>query len=167
LWARLPWRVLATRQVAGSAIADSTVGAAELLRTVTEGEGRLPPARDRDWRWPLPPNAGIAVETLPIEEVRRLGLAAADTLRAARGRVPERALRDALLDHVPIVVTADGRDIPVRQGLVQALLRMGFDGTGNDREVTVRIAGSWVCLAAGTSAVWLQTAPSLAIRLAK
>jgi hypothetical protein len=167
LWARLPWRVLATRRVPGPSIVDSTVGAAELLRAVTEGDGRLPPLRDRDWRWPLPPDDGTAVETLPVEEVRRVGLAAAETLRAARGRVPERALRDALLEHVPITVSTGGREIPVRQGLVQAMLRMGFDGTGNDDEMTVRIAGSWVALAAGTSSVWLQNAPSLTIRMAK
>ncbi len=167
LWARLPWRVLATRRLAGPSIVDTTVGAAELLRAFTEGDGRLPPARDADWRWPLPPGEGAAVEVLPVGAVRRVGIAAAETLRAARGRVGDRMLRDALLDHVSIRVSTEGHQVAVRQGLVQALLRMGFDGTEDDGEVAVRVAGSWIALAVEGAAVWLQNGPSLAIRLAR
>jgi hypothetical protein len=75
-------------------------------------------------------------------------------------------LRDALLDHVPIVVTADDREIEVRQGLVQALLRMAFIDTDGKGEVTVRITGGWVGLGAEYGSVWLQNAPSLTIRMA-
>src|SRR5439155_26825181 len=127
--------------------------------------GQLPPSRDRDWRWALPSSPGQAVETVPAEELRRLGTAAAETLQAARGRVGERMLRDTLLDHVPIVVTADGHEVGIRQGLVQALLRMAFMGTNRSTTVTVRIAGTWVGLAAEYGTVWLQNRSSLAISL--
>jgi hypothetical protein len=167
LWARLPWRVLATVRLPGPSIVDTTVGAADLLRALTEGDGRLAPARDADWRWPLPPGEGSVVDVLPVAAVRRVGLAAAETLRAVRGRVGDRVLRDALLDHVPIRVSTEGHEVAVRQGLVQALLRMGFDGTEDDREIAVRVAGSWVALAAEDAAVWLQNGPTLAIQVAK
>jgi hypothetical protein len=167
LWGRVPWDVLVTRTVPGSTGADTSVGAAALLDSLTHGDGELPPARDRDWRWTLPSGPGRAVETLPTQEVRRLGAAAAETLRAARGRVGERMLRDALLDHVPIVVTTDHDKIEIRQGLIQALLRMAFIDTDGRHEVTVRIAGTWAGLAAEYGSVWQQKHPSLAIFLAK
>jgi hypothetical protein len=47
------------------------------------------------------------------------------------------------------------------------LLRMGFDGTEDDRDIAVRVAGSWVGLAAERAAVWLQNDSSLTIRLAR
>lgn len=167
LWGRVPWGVLVTRTVPGSALPDVTVGAAALLRSLTDGDGTLPAARDRDWRWALPPGPGREVEELPTTEIHRVGTAAAETLRAARGRVGERMLRDALLDHVPIVVTADGVKIEIRQGLVQAMLRMAFTSTDTSARVTVRIAGTWVGLAAEYGRTWLQNAPSLAIQPAK
>jgi hypothetical protein len=166
LWGRVPWGALVTRTVPGAVEADTSVAAGALLQSLTEGDGSLPPARDRDWRWALPPGAGTAVETLPAGEVHRLGAAAAETLAAARGRVGERMLRDALLDHVPIVVTAENREIEIRQGLVQALLRMAFMNTDGKGEVTVRITGTWVGLAAEYGSVWQQSATSLTIRLA-
>jgi hypothetical protein len=167
LWARVPWGVLVTRRVPGESPADVTVGAEALLSAVTDGDRQLPPARDRDWRWALPPGDGTAVEVLPAETVHQLGAAAADTLRAGRGRVGERMLRDTLLDHVPIVVSTGDGEIAVRQGLVQAVLRMGFTGTNGQDQVTVRTAGTWVGLAAEHGSVWQQNAPSLAIQLAK
>ncbi|OLB65064.1 MAG: hypothetical protein AUI10_08490 [Actinobacteria bacterium 13_2_20CM_2_72_6] len=167
LWARLPWGVLATRRVPGASAIDVTVGAGALLSALTEGDRQLPPARDRDWRWALPPSDGTALETLPATTVERLGAAAADTLRARRGAVGDRMLRDALLDHVPIVVSAGDERIPVRQGLVQAMLRMAFMSTDGQDQITVRISGAWVGLAAEHGSVWLQNTPSLAIQLAK
>jgi len=154
-----------TRQVPGPALTDVTVGAAALLHHLTEGVADLPPARDRDWRWGLPPGDGTAVEVLPAGTVRRLGAAAAETLRAGRGRVGDRVLRDTLLDHVPIVVETSAGELPVRQGLVQALLRMGFMGPDDEGDVTVRRAGGWVGLAARYGGVWLQNTTSLAIHL--
>jgi hypothetical protein len=167
LWGRVPWGVLVTRTVSGAALPDITVGAAALLRSLTDGDGTLPPSRDRDWRWALPPGPGREVEEVPAGEIHRVGTAAAETLRAARGRVGERMLRDALLDHVPIVVTAEGVKIEIRQGLVQAMLRMAFMSTDESGRVTVRIAGTWVGLAAEYGRTWLQNAPSLAIQPAK
>jgi hypothetical protein len=167
LWGRVPWGVLVTRTVPGPSVTDTSVGAAALLTSLTDGDGELPPARDRDWRWALPAGPGQPVERLPAEEVRRLGTAAAETLRAARGRVGERMLRDALLDHVPIVVTVEQSKIEIRQGLIQALLRMAFIDTDGRHEVTVRMAGTWVGLAAEYGSVWQQKHPSLAIGLAK
>jgi hypothetical protein len=167
LWARVPWGVLVTRRVPGPSPVDVTVGATALLSALTDGDRPLPPARDRDWRWALPPGEGTAVETLPAEAVQRLGVAAADTLRAGRGRVGDRMLRDALLDHVPIVVSTGDERIPIRQGLVQAMLRMAFMSTDGQDQITVRIAGTWVGLAAEHGSVWLQNRPSLAIQLAK
>lgn len=167
LWGRVPWGVLVTRTVPGPALPDRTVGAAALLHALTQGDGSLPPARDADWRWAVPPPSSRAVEELPAAEVRRVGTAAAETLRAARGRMGERVLRDALLDHVPIVVTAGGEKIEIRQGLVQAMLRMAFMGTNEGAQVTVRIAGTWVGLAAEFGATWVQGPAGLTIRVAK
>ena len=167
LWGRVPWGALATRQVPGPPLMDVTVGAAALLATLTERNQNLPAVRDRDWRWALPPNDGTTVEVLPAATVHRLGVAAADALRAGRGRAGDRVLRDALLDHVPIVVATAEGELPVRQGLVQALLRMGFMTTDEGGEVTVRRAGGWVGLAAEHGAVWLQNRISLAVHLAR
>jgi hypothetical protein len=87
---------------------------------------------------------------IPGADVVRVGEAAARTVRAAAaegvgGRpVGSRVLRDALLDHVPIVVTADGgARIPVSQRLVQAVIRMGFTSAADGDFVDVRIAGPW------------------------
>jgi len=167
LWGRVPWGVLVTRTVPGGPVGDLSVGAGALLRSLTEGDGTLPPSRDRDWRGALPPGPGEVIEGLPAAEVRRLGTAAAQTLRAARGRVGERVLRDALLEHVPIVVTAGDKKIEIRQGLVQAMLRMAFMDADLSGDVTVRVAGTWVGLAAEYGSVWVQNALSLAIHLTK
>ncbi len=167
LWGRVPWGVLVTRRLPGPPIVDTTVAAAALLRSVTDGDGELPPARDHEWRWALPPGAGRAVETLPEEAVLRLGAAAAETVRAGRGRVGDRMLRDAVLDHIAVVVSTGDEEVPVRQGMIQAMLRMAFINTDGHGEITVRIAGRWVGLAAEHGSVWLQNAPSLTIHMAK
>jgi hypothetical protein len=144
-----------------------TVGAQALLSALTEGDRQFPSARDRDWRWALPPGEGRPVELVPATTVQRLGTAAAEALAARRGRVGDRMLRDALLDHVPIVVSAGDERIPVRQGLIQAMLRMAFMNTDGQDQITVRIAGKWVGLAAEHGSVWLQNSASLAIQLTK
>ncbi|WP_089009827.1 hypothetical protein [Micromonospora viridifaciens] len=160
LWARLPWDVLVVRTVTGVAPGDVTVAAGELLAELAAGGAALPRRRDDGWRWPLPPPASLAVETLPAEDVRRIAAAAAGTLREAAahgvaGRaVGQRALRDALLDHVAVVVTPDDApDVPVEvpQRLVQGLVRMGFLGSG---DVQVRVAGRWVGLVGPYGAAW-------------
>lgn len=108
LWARLPWGVLVNREVdAAIAPDDRTVGAAALL--AAEG-GELPARRDREWRWPLPPHAGEVLEEIPARRVAGVAAAAAGTLRQVietglAGRpVGSRVVREALLDHVAIMV---------------------------------------------------------------
>jgi hypothetical protein len=101
------------------------------------------------------------VERLPVEELRRVAAAAAGTLRDATANgvggqpVGERALRDALLDHVAIVVTTDTTQrIEISQRLIQGVTRMGFLGgqpsseASDSSDVHVQLAGRWVGLAA-------------------
>ncbi|MBQ1045852.1 hypothetical protein ACWIF8_15225 [Micromonospora chalcea] len=172
LWARLPWGVLVVRTVPGDAPGDVTVGAGELLAELTAGGAALPVRRDDGWRWQLPPGASRAVESLPGAELRRIAEAAAGTLREAAthgvaGRaVGQRVLRDALLDHVAVVVTPDEdprTPVEVSQRLVQGLVRMGFAGSGED-DVQVRAAGRWVGLVGPFGAVWSRTVADLALR---
>ena len=75
----------------------------------------------------------------------------------------QRVLRDALLDHVAVVVTPDDApDAPVEvpQRLVQGLVRMGFLGAG---DVQVRVAGRWVGLVGPYGAAWSRKAAELAL----
>ncbi|MEV0004106.1 hypothetical protein AB0H28_17720 [Micromonospora sp. NPDC050980] len=169
LWARLPWGVLVVRTVPGTAPGDVTVAAGDLLAELSAGAAALPRRRDDGWRWPLPPPVSRPVEVLPGVELRRIADAAAGTLRAAAthgvaGRaVGQRVLRDALLDHVAVVVTPDdppAAPVQVSQRLVQGVVRMGFLGTG---DVQVRIAGHWVGLVGPYGAVWSRTVADLAL----
>jgi hypothetical protein len=170
LWARLPWQVLVTRAVHGTGPNEATVAAADLLAVLADGGDRLPPRRDAQWRWPLPPGPGEVVETVGGEELATIAEAAAGTLRTATTarRVGERVIRDALLDHVAIVVTppadASVGGVEVPQRLVQAVVRMGFLGPSARSAVQVRIARRWVGLAAPYGTAWLQTVNSLLIR---
>jgi hypothetical protein len=173
LWAHLPWNVLVTREVAGAVeVADATVPAAELLRVLAADGGALPTRRDEQWRWPLPPTAAEAVESIAGTEITRLASAAAGTLRAVAagglsGRaVGQRAVRDALLDHVALVVTtADGGRVEVSQRLVQAVTRMGFLGAAdaNAADTRVYVAGRWVGLSAPYGVAWLQQVKELTV----
>ncbi|WP_370461754.1 hypothetical protein [Micromonospora sp. WP24] len=176
LWARLPWQVLVVRTVAGSGGGDVAVGAADLLAELERSGPALPPRRDAQWRWPLPPAASRPIEVLPAGEVWRIARAAAGTLRTASeqgvaGRaVGQRALRDALLDHVAVLVTPDdppGPPVEVPQRLVQGLVRMGFLGApeqpGPVADVQVRVAGRWVGLVGPYGAAWLQKGTDLAV----
>lgn len=156
LWARLPWQVLVTREVAGAVDGDVTVEAAALLRATDQ----LPSRQDARWRWPLPPDSGTVLETLPAAAVRKVAAAAAATLRQVsqeglKGRpMGARMVREALLDHVPVVVEADGQRVDVPQRLVQAVVRMGFLGR-TDTPVQVRCSRRWVGLAAQFGTAWL------------
>jgi hypothetical protein len=76
-------------------------------------------------------------------------------------------LRDALLDHIAIAVESGHTRIEIRQGLVQAVLRMGFVTTDVTGEVTVRTARHWAGLATRYGEVWQQTGASLAIRIVR
>jgi len=175
LWGHLPWDVLVTREVAGFAgegPEDATVSAAELLGVLAEGGKRLPARRDAQWRWPLPPPAAETVETVSAAEVTRLAAAAAGTLREVTAgglggrQVGQRAVRDALLDHVALVVTpAGGKPVEVSQRLVQAVSRMGFLGpeAAAVPEIRVRVASRWVGLSAPYGVAWLQTVKNLTV----
>ncbi|RAO43934.1 hypothetical protein ONO86_03666 [Micromonospora noduli] len=183
LWARLPWQVLVVRTVAGGpddgVAEDVTVAAAELLAELERGGTTLPTRRDAQWRWPLPPTRSRQVEALPVAELRRIADAAAGTLRTASeqgvaGRaVGQRALRDALLDHVAVLITPDGTPaapVEVPQRLVQGVVRMGFLGAAHGstadeggNAVQVRVAGRWVGLVGPHGAAWLQKATDLAV----
>jgi hypothetical protein len=180
LWAPLPWSVLVTRTVEGAGPDDATVAAADLLAELGRGGGALPARRDQQWRWPLPPSGARVVETVPAGDVYRIAAAAAGTLRAAStegvgGRpVGQRALRDALLDHVAILVTDGESRIEVPQRLIQAVVRMGFLGRSAPAagevvpvqvgEVRVQAAGRWVGLAAPYGAAWLPPVSQFAVR---
>jgi hypothetical protein len=152
MWARLPFGVLVTRSLRAVVDHDVTVRAGELLHA-TETAGGLPSPVDHEWRWPLPPGPGEVIEVLAADDVRRVAAAAAATARAALTTAPSRRVRDALLDHVPIVVDAGGERISVPQRLVQAVIRMGFIG---HNQVTVRRAGVWISLAADYGSAWYR-----------
>lgn len=172
LWAKLPWDVLVTREVAGEGPGDVTVSAAELLAALARGDAELPSRRDSLWRWPLPSSAGRAVESVASAELARLAAAAAGTLREVTteglaGRaVGQRAVRDALLDHIALVVTpGDGDPVDVPQRLIQAVSRMGFlgraDVDGGDSRV--RVSGRWVGISAPYGVAWLQNVNKLTV----
>ncbi|GIF15323.1 hypothetical protein [Actinoplanes teichomyceticus] len=172
LWAQLPWGVLVTREVAGPGPGDATVSAAALLDVLASGGEELPERRDTQWRWPLPPAASQAIESVSGAELSRLAAAAAGTLReiAAGGMsgraVGQRAVRDALLDHVALVVTPErGEPVRVSQRLVQAVARMGFLGPrdGGPVQARVRTAGGWVGISAPYGVAWRQSAHNLTV----
>jgi hypothetical protein len=172
LWARLPWDVLVTREVAGAGPGDATVSAAELLAVLARAGEELPVRRDSLWQWPLPASGSQAVESIASAELARLASAAAGTLREVTtgglaGRaVGQRAVRDALLDHVALVVTPpSGPPVDVPQRLIQAVSRMGFLGkpdvdTGDSR---VRVSGRWVGISAPYGVAWLQNVKKLTV----
>ncbi len=174
LWAPLPWGVLVGRAVPGTAAGDATVSAAALFEEVARGGAVLPPRRDADWRWPLPPAAGgRVVESVPADEVRRVAAAAAGTLRTATtegvgGRaVGQRALRDALLDHVPIVVSDGQSSVDVSQRLIQAVVRMGFLGQPDvspTSSIDVRVSGRWIGLIAPYGVAWLPPVQQFSLK---
>jgi hypothetical protein len=173
LWGRLPWDVLVTREVTGEGPQDATVSAAELLAELAGGGDHLPARRDARWQWPLPPAAaGKTVESVSCAELLRLASAAAGTLReVAEGALGERAIgqravRDALLDHVALVVTpASGDPVEVPQRLVQAVSRMGFLGPEDIEapDARVRVAGRWVAISAPYGVAWLQSVGKLTV----
>lgn len=187
MWAMLPFGVLVVRTVGAEVDDDITVEAAGLLQTLSptvtqDRSATAPQRRDQAWQWPLPPAGGRVVETLPATEIARVAAAASETLRTAAERgvggraVGERVVRDALLDHVAIVVTgADGERIDVSQRLVQAVVRMGFlgqpsripsdsDATKGEVLVTVRVSGQWTGLAASYGSAWFRPISELRFR---
>lgn len=172
LWALLPWGVLVTRKVAGAGPGDATVTAADLLAALARKGPELPARRDTDWRWALPPARSAVVESVSATELSGLAEAAAVTLREVTagglaGRaVGQRAVRDALLDHVALVVTPEGGEpVEVSQRLVQAVSRMGFLGPADPGTPATRVctAGRWVGLSAPYGVAWLQPVQVLTV----
>jgi hypothetical protein len=170
LWARVPWDVLVT-SAADGAYADRVVRAAAWLDLGVDDPAELPNLDDQ-WRFGLPPASGVVVETMPAQVFRRIGDAAAATLRetSAHGlagrAVGERVIRDALLDHVPIHVTPDDADIGeirVPQRLVQAVVRMGLLGP-DDYPTDVVSAGPWVGIRTNHSAAWWRANAMIGLR---
>ncbi len=172
LWAMLPWDVLVTREVAGAGPGDATVSAGELLATLARGGEELPVRRDALWHWPLPPAGAQVVESVAGAELAALADAAAGTLREVSagglaGRaIGQRAVRDALLDHVALVVTpTSGPAVAIPQRLVQAVQRMGFLGRADvdSADARVCVSGRWVGISAPYGVAWLQSADKLTV----
>jgi hypothetical protein len=179
IWAMLPFGVLAVRALPVSLDTDVTVPAAALLETLRDPSAARPQRRDEAWHWSLPPSPGRVVERIPAEDVARVAAAASRTLREASRNgvgghaVGERKIRDALLDHIPIIVTGyDGQRVDVPQRIVQAVVRMGFLGSGSvesesvtfgDNLVTVRLAAGWIGLDGSYGCAWYR--PSSPMRM--
>lgn len=175
LWGRVPWNVLVSRTVPGSfgADGDMVVRARDWLAAGGDATVTGMLRRDAEWRLALPPDERAVIEAIPAADLRSLGAAAADTLRAAEaggvgGRaVGARAVRDALLDHVAIVVSAGERRVEIPQRLVQAVVRMDFAaGAGAHGEagpVRVVRAGPWLGLAADYGTAWWRGASGFGI----
>jgi len=176
LWGQVPWNVLVSRSVAGplGADGDMVVRARDWLAAGGDDaaiNGLL--RRDAEWRLALPADDRVVIEAIPAAELRSLGAAAADTLRAAEaggvgGRaVGARAVRDALLDHVAIVVSAGERRVEIPQRLVQAVVRMDFvpptGAPGGVGPVRVVRAGRWIGLAADYGTAWWREASGFGI----
>lgn len=169
LWGRVPWNVLVARTTSGSS-GNRTVSAAAWLALDGDDPSDLP-SLDRQWRTGLPPAAHTVVETIPAGVLRKLATAAADTLRETAdsglgGRaVGARILRDALLDHVPIVVVPEdvnAREIRVPQRLVQAVARMDFLG-GDEDPTHIVVAGPWVGIVTGRGVAWWRAEAALTL----
>jgi hypothetical protein len=172
LWATVPWRVLVSRTVAASALViagatdDITVTAADWLAR-PDGDLSALARKDAAWRGALPASAGVVREAIRTNVVRDISAAAESTLRAVAGGalgdrgVGQRVVRDALLDHVPIVVEHDGERIDVPQRLIQAVARMGFLGADDDL-VRIRTIGSWIGISAAYGVAWWRTQNALA-----
>jgi hypothetical protein len=110
--------------------------------------------------------------TVAAAELARLAAAAAGTLRKVTagglgGRaVGQRAVRDALLDHVALVVTpAGGGPVEIPQRLVQAVSRMGFLGPAavDGPDIRVCVSGRWVGLSAPYGVAWQQSVKILTV----
>jgi hypothetical protein len=171
----LPFRVLVCQRLTVEPPSDITVLASDLAAWLRAPDGSAPKRRDEAWRWPLPPSEGRVVESIPVAEVTRLAEAAARTVRSAiaegvGGRaVGERVLRDALLDHIAIVVTGTGDDqgegeaekLEIPQRMIQALVRAGLlaevtTDTAGTEAVTVRRAMGWIGLSGRYGSAWYR-----------
>lgn len=174
LLVRLPFGVLAARTVAVAADqpgTDVTFGASDLLAWLDGERADPPPARDAEWRSPLPPTRGWRrIDTVPDEVVRALVRSGALTLKdtAARegvpGAQPRAEVTDALLDSVVLTVSDDvGQSAEVTLRTLSALTRLGFLARGS--HIGVDLAGRWTRVAAEYGSVYAERPGSgLALR---
>jgi hypothetical protein len=177
LWAWLNVGALGVRVVSGTGPADAVVAASALLDGLDAlgtlgtlgGEVTLPPRRDTEWRGPLPGTGFRRLDELPADVVGRLAVAGEQTFRdavaagAGRSRSGARALTDAVLDHVAVVVTGpDGEAADVPQRGVQTLSSLGFLGAD---PVTVDVTVAWLRLAGTYGAVYLRRGAGLGLSL--
>ncbi len=170
LWSSVPWNVLVTVPTTAPVQHDITVLAAAWLALDADDPSTLE-RLDAKWRAGTPSGPIVVRETLPVHVLRRVSEAAAETLRetestGVRGRaVGARALRDALLDHVPIIVAADtdnATEVRVPQRIVQAVARMGFlAGPGEAARVVT--TGPWIGIATDRGSGWWRTQSGLAL----
>ena len=157
IWGLVPWKVLVARTGVVS-VGILTVRASAWLDQ--GGDPALLERQDVRWRNRVPVEPPTVRETMPTGVVRRLGQAAEETLRTTaehgiHGRaVGSRKLRDALLDHVPIVVTTDEGEWRVPQRLVQAVLRAGLLVDDDESEVRVVSSGEWTGLDTDAGFAW-------------
>ena len=165
-YVRLPFGVLVSRTVSGSAEpADVTVGAAELVAAM-DGGGPVgwPSRRDMEFRAALPPAGGWAVlDSVPGDVVRALVRAGRDALRAVPAGSAA-AAGESLLDHESLTVSGSGRTAALPLRVVSALTRMGFLGgdPGADA-VVVSVSGGWTRLAAPFGSAYHHTTAGLGL----
>lgn len=147
LWAALPFGALAVRDAgSGSPLEPGVYRAGDLAA------GDAAPRPAAAWRGRLPQRPWETVETVPAVDIADIDRKAAAALRERRGQgVGDRRLRDAMLDHVALVIEHEGATHPVEVRLVAALCRMGFLA---DDPVRVLRSGRRVGLAATYGAVW-------------
>jgi hypothetical protein len=163
-YVRLPFGVLVSRTVAGSAEpADVTVGAADLLGSLDAGPAPgWPRARDVEWRAALPPAAEWQrLDTVPGDVLRGLVRAGRQALAAVPAGASA-AAGESLLDHESLTVTGAGRTAALPLRVLSAVTRMGFLG-GEPDVVAVSAAGGWVRVAGAYGSAYQRTAPSLGL----
>jgi hypothetical protein len=148
----------------GSATADMTLRAADVLAWFDAPQVTQPVARDAEWRSGRPPEAGWRrIDTVPDDVVRGLVRQGASAVEAAAAREgvpgaqPRAAVTDALLDATVLTVSSeDGTQAEVTLRALSALLRMGFAPRGG--HVHVDVAGRWIRVVAGYGTVYLERA---------
>ncbi|SDD20575.1 hypothetical protein [Glycomyces harbinensis] len=146
LWAALPFGALAVRD-AGEPVPPEGVHRAGDLAA-----GAIAARPAAAWRGRLPQRPWETVETVPAADIADIDRKAAAALRERRGQgIGDRRLRDAMLDHVALLVEHGDEAWPVEVRLVAALCRMGFLA---DDPVRVLRAGRRVGLAATYGTVW-------------
>jgi hypothetical protein len=177
-WVRLPFGVLVSRTVSGSADpADVTVGAADLLTALDPpprdaarppppdgpaGDAvRWPGRRDVEWRAALPPAAGWQrLDSVPADVLRALVRAGRDALRAVPAGAAA-AAGESLLDHESLTVSGAGQTAVLPLRVLSALTRMGFLGGDPSADVVlVSAAGGWTRLAGAYGSAYQHTTPT-------